>query len=136
MILCFQKPPKPRRYRRTRALFRTLGPAMNCKQGIIIFAALGISGCYSPDPKSITSDSPPSAIPAIKEAGEKNDRSAIPRLVKDLDDNDSAIRFAAISALRKMTGQDFGYRYYDDEFTRRPAIDRWHQWMKDHPSGQ
>jgi len=109
---------------------------MNWKQGIIILAAVGISGCFTPAPRSLTSDSPPSAIPAIKEAAEKNDRSAIPRLVQDLDDNDSAMRFAAISALQKMTGQDLGYRYYDDEFARQPAIDQWKQWLKEHPSGQ
>ncbi len=109
---------------------------MNWKHGIIIFAGVCVSGCYSPDPKSLTSDSPPSAIPAIKEAADKNDRAAIPRLVQCLDNNDSAMRFAAINALRKLTGQDFGYRYYDDEFDRRPALDRWRQWLKDHPSGQ
>jgi hypothetical protein len=109
---------------------------MNWKHGIIILAGLCVSGCFSPDPKSLTSDSPPSAIPAIKQAGNNNDRSAIPRLVQDLDDNDSAIRFAAICALRKITGQDFGYRYYDDELARRPAVEHWQQWMKDHPSGR
>jgi len=109
---------------------------MNWKYGIMILAGMLISGCYTPEPKSLSSDSPPSAIPAIKEAAEKNDRAAIPRLIQDLDNNDSAIRFAAINALRKMTGQDFGYRYYDDEFTRRTAIESWRQWMKDHPSGK
>jgi len=34
------------------------------------------------NPKSINSDSPPSAIPAIKDAADKNDRAANPRLVK------------------------------------------------------
>ncbi len=109
---------------------------MNWKHGIIILAGGCVCGCFSPDPKSLTSDSPPSAIPAIKQAGDDNDRAAIPRLVQDLDDDDSAMRFAAISALHKMTGQDFGYRYYDDEFTRRAAIERWRNWLKDHPSGQ
>jgi len=93
-----------------------------------------VGGCFSPDPKSIGSDSAPSAIPAIKSAADQDDRSAIPRLVQDLDDHDSAIRFAAISALKSMTGQDFGFRYYDGESARRPAVQRWRQWLKDHPS--
>jgi hypothetical protein len=109
---------------------------MKWKPGIIILAGLCFSGCYAPDPISLSSDSAPSAIPAIKIASDKDDRAAIPRLVQDLNDNDSAIRFAAINALRKITGQSFGYRYYDDEFTRRPALQRWRQWAKDHPSGQ
>jgi hypothetical protein len=53
-----------------------------------------------------------------------------------LDDEDSAIRFAAISALKRMTGQDLGYRYYDGEYDRRAAVERWRQWLKDHPSPQ
>ena len=111
---------------------------MNWKIGIVILAvgstAVLVGGCFSPDPKSLTSDSPPSAIPAIKEAADNNDRKAIPRLVQDLDSEDSAIRFAAIGALRRMTGEDFGYRYYDDEFDRQPAIKRWNEWLKAHPS--
>jgi hypothetical protein len=111
---------------------------MNWKIGIGIVAmasAVGlVGGCFSPDPKSLTSDSPPSAIPAIKDAADQNDRKAIPRLVQDLDDQDSAIRFAAIAALKRMTGEDFGYRYYDSEFDRAPAIKRWNEWLKAHPS--
>jgi hypothetical protein len=107
---------------------------MNCKLGIMILAGGLVSGCFSPDPISLTSDSPPSEIPAIKQAADKNDRTAIPRLVQDLDANDSAVRFAAINALRRMTGEDFGYRYYGDEIDRRPAVQSWRQWLKEHPS--
>jgi HEAT repeat protein len=107
---------------------------MNCKTGIMILAVGLVGGCFSPDPKSLGSDSAPSAIPAIKDAADHNDRKAIPRLVQDLDDHDSAIRFAAISALKRMTGQDLGFRYYDGEWDRRSAVQRWRQWLKDHPS--
>jgi len=107
---------------------------MNCKTGIMFLAATLGGGCFSPDPKSIGSDSASSAIPAIKTAADQDDRKDIPRLVQDLDDSDSAIRFAAISALKRMTGQDLGFRYYDDEWDRRSAVQRWQQWLKDHPS--
>ena len=111
---------------------------MNWKIGIAILAVGStvalVGGCFSPDPKSLTSDSPPSAIPAIKDAADQNDRKAIPRLVQDLSDQDSAIRFAAITALRRMTGEDFGYRYYESESERGPAITRWNEWLKAHPS--
>jgi len=33
---------------------------------------------FSPDPVSLNSDSPASAIPAIKQAADNNDRKAIP----------------------------------------------------------
>jgi hypothetical protein len=106
---------------------------MNCKTGIMVLTAGLVGGCFSPDPKSLGSDSAPSAIPAIKDAADRDDRKAIPRLVQDLDDHDSAIRFAAISALKRMTGQDLGYNYYDSEWIRRSAVQRWRQWLKDHP---
>jgi HEAT repeat protein len=107
---------------------------MNWKVWIIMMAAgMLAGGCFAPDPISITSDSPASAIPAIKQAADRNDRTAIPRLIEDLNDPDSAIRFAAIQALEKMTGQTLGYRYYDDEVQRRPAVQRWRQWLKDQP---
>ena len=110
---------------------------MNCKTGIMLLAvSLLVGGCFSPDPKSLGSDAAPSAIPAIKDAADRNDRSAIPRLVQDLDDHDSAIRFAAISALKRMTGQDFGFKYYDSEWNRRSAVQRWRNWLKDRPSSQ
>ncbi|HEX4052744.1 MAG TPA: HEAT repeat domain-containing protein [Tepidisphaeraceae bacterium] len=107
---------------------------MNWKIGITILAGGLVSGCFSPDPKSLTSNSAPSEIPAIKEAADKKDHRAIPRLVLDLDDKDSAVRFAAINALRRITGEDFGYRYYDNELDRRPAVMRWQKWLKDHPT--
>jgi hypothetical protein len=106
---------------------------MNFKAGIIFALSLTAGGCFSRDPKSLNSDSAPSAIPAIKDAGQDKDRKAIPRLIDDLNDGDSAIRFAAITALTKMTGQTFNYRYYDEESERRPAIAQWRQWLKDHP---
>jgi hypothetical protein len=28
-----------------------------------------------------------------------------------------------------MTGQQFGYRYYDNETGRAPAVGRWHDWL-------
>ncbi len=96
----------------------------------MILAGGLVGGCYSPDPKSLSSNSAPSAIPAIKDAAIENNRSAIPRLVQDLSDSDSAIRFAAITALRRLTGQDLGYRYYDSEYDRRPAVKRWQQWVE------
>lgn len=107
---------------------------MNWKVGIIVMLVCIMGGgCFSPDPPSIKSDSAPTAIPAIKEAATSDDRADIPRMIEDLNDPDSAIRFAAIEALQKMTGQTLGYRYYDDEPARRPAVQRWRQWLKDHP---
>jgi hypothetical protein len=106
---------------------------MNWKAGIIVVLVGSAGGCYSPEPKSLTGSGAPSVIPAIKAAADAKDRKAIPRLIADLEDNDPAIRFAAINALQRITGQTLGYQYYDDEDRRKPAVERWRQWLKDHP---
>jgi hypothetical protein len=108
--------------------------AMNGKLSIMVLASALIGGCYAPEPISLNSENAPSEIPAIKLAAARHDRTAIPRLVQDLNDPDSAVRFAAINALRQITGEDFGYRYYDDETGREPAIQRWRDWLKEHPA--
>jgi hypothetical protein len=107
---------------------------MNWKFGIMLLVGAAIGGCYSPDPISLTSDSAPSAVPAIKIAAERDNQAALPRLVTDLEDSDAAIRFAAINALRRMTGEDFGYRYYENAPARRPAVLRWKLWLKERPA--
>jgi hypothetical protein len=106
---------------------------MNWKAGIIVVLVGSAGGCFTPEPKSLNAHGAPSAIPAIKAAAEARDRKAIPRLIADLDDNDSAIRFAAIYALERITGDTLGYRYYDDQDARKPALRRWQQWLKEHP---
>ena len=68
-------------------------------------------------------------IPAIKEAVEEHDPAAVRQLVKDLDSDDGAVRFFAIEALERLTGESFAYHYYDDEDERRPAVLRWRQWL-------
>jgi hypothetical protein len=112
------------------------GPfGMKAKIGILVAAlALLTGGCFTPDPKSLNSDNAASADPAIKDAAIQDNRQAIPRLIVLLDDNDSAIRFAAICALEKMTGQTFDYHYYDDVPDRQPAIQRWQHWLAEHPT--
>lgn len=107
---------------------------MRTRLGILLIAVGFLAcGCFSPDPKSLSSDNAASAVPAIKDAAAQNDRKAIPRLVDFLDDNDPANRFAAITALQKMTGQTFDYHYYDDVPARKPAVDRWKQWLANQP---
>jgi hypothetical protein len=71
---------------------------------------------------------PLNSIPAIQEAARKKDRKAIPELVKQLDNDDPAIRFYAISALQDITGQTFGYHYFDDKPRRKPAVEKWAEW--------
>ena len=71
-------------------------------------------------------------IPAMKSAVEARDlaNSAEP-MVKSLESDDPAERFYAIQGLKRLTGEDLGYTYYEDEPARRPAVNRWKDWLKD-----
>ena len=106
------------------------------REGPIIFLAFAavipalIAGCDAPPIKPVLTDPDPSIkIPAIELAVQKNDRSAIPVLIKSLESDDPAIRFYANDALKKLTGQDFGFLYYSDDEARRPAVKRWQAWL-------
>ena len=99
----------------------------------MVLAAFAVSlgaGCTAPRPPLVVTDPDPSVkIPAFKKAVQKKDRGAVRQLVKDLDSDDPAVRFYAIGALERMTGQQLGYRYYDDEASRAPAIAKWQNWL-------
>ena len=66
-------------------------------------------------------------IVAIREAGERRDKVAVPLLVDRLEDEDSAVRFYAILALERITGDRLGYRYEDSASERHDAVERWRQ---------
>ncbi len=92
--------------------------------------ALSLAGCTAPRERRIVSNPDPSGkIPAIKEAVEHNDLTVARQLVKDLDNDDPAVRFYAGQGLERLTGDSFGYEYYLDDQQRKPAIDRWKQWL-------
>lgn len=107
---------------------------MGVARGILITACLAAGGCIPRESQSIGAVDPMASIPAIQRAAETNDRSAIPALVAQLNNDDPAIRFYAFCALRRMTGNSFDYRYYDDVDERRPAIERWQKWLKQRKS--
>ncbi|HTW95957.1 MAG TPA: hypothetical protein VMD30_14235 [Tepidisphaeraceae bacterium] len=108
---------------------------MRMEQWLIIGgAACFISGCFAPEPPDIHSQNAPQLVPAIEIAVQHHDQSAVPFLVDDLSSQDAAVRIYAIDGLRRLTGKDFGYRAYDDEETRRPAVHRWQAWEATHKS--
>ena len=94
---------------------------------LILLCLATLVGCSKPEKPSIYSSDPSLKIPALKTAdsGEKE----IKQMVKDLDSDDPAIRFYTINRLTQITGNSFGYRYYDDEIRRRPALKKWQQWL-------
>lgn len=92
-------------------------------------AAMALIGCASPAGKGLRDDDASFKIPAIKQAVERNDRSAIPELINSLASDDAAVRFYAIEGLKRLTGQTLDYHFYDPEPDRLAAIDRWKQWQ-------
>jgi hypothetical protein len=68
---------------------------------------------------------PAQRIRAIKWAGENKVQAAVPLLVDRLQEQDSAVRFYAIEALRRITGTDRGYDYKADAASRAQAVARW-----------
>ncbi|HWE94547.1 MAG TPA: HEAT repeat domain-containing protein [Tepidisphaeraceae bacterium] len=97
---------------------------------LAVLATAGAGGCIAHGPRVITDPDPECKIPAIKAAVAKHDRKAIPQLISDLNSDDPAIRFYAIDGLHSLTGESFGYRYYDDEEKRKPAVKKWHEWLE------
>ena len=95
---------------------------------ILAFSTLACRGTM-PTP-NVAAPEPESRIPGIKRAGDSHDRSALPQLVESLNDDDPAVRLFAIAALEKFSKDRFGYEYYLDEDGRKPALDRWRDWLK------
>jgi hypothetical protein len=91
-------------------------------------------GCSFREPSMQSSD-PALKVPAIKAAAQSNDLSAGKQLVAELDNDDPAIRFYAISALERLTGQRLGYEYYQEREHRQAAIKRWEEWLAARDSG-
>jgi len=92
--------------------------------------ALMATSCAAPRPPLVVTDPDPSVkIPAIQKAVREKDQSVVPQLVKDLDSDDAAVRMYANHALEELTGQNFGFRYYDDDAEREPAVQRWKRWL-------
>ena len=97
----------------------------------VMMVALSLgAGCSALRPKPKL-DSPEAAekIPAIRQAVQRHDLTAAPQLVADLDSEDPAVRLYANQALVRLTGKNFGFRYYDSEEKRKEAVAKWQQWL-------
>jgi HEAT repeat protein len=102
---------------------------MHPNLSILLTLAL-LTGCSARSgPRGLASDDSAEKIPAIKRAGEQRDGRTIPLLIKELNNDDPAVRFYAIEALERITGQTLDYHYYDSEASRAAAVGRWEKWL-------
>jgi len=95
-------------------------PLIACVVGLVATACappVSSGGFDAPDPAS--------RIYAIERAMRTDDVSKTPLIVEQLDSDDPAVRFLAIGALEKLTGETYGYHYDDPPYLREPAIQRW-----------
>ena len=93
-----------------------------------------LTSCEAPRPPRLVTDPDPAVkIPAIRQVIRKHDLSAVPQLIKDLDNDDPAVRLYAGNALEQLTGQQFGYQYFASEERRVVAIKQWRQWFAAQP---
>ena len=104
--------------------------AVACGTLALTIVLTSAAGCVRPSrPLVISDDDPTVKIRAYKKAVRQKDRAAVGQLVADLESDDPAVRFYAIRGLRDLTGEDFGYVYYDGEDRRKAAVLRWRQWL-------
>lgn len=69
-------------------------------------------------------------IMAIKWAGDNKVLPAVPSLVDNLQNEDSAVRLYSISALYRITGTDCGYDYKSSPSRRGQAVECWKSFIK------
>ncbi len=104
---------------------------MLTKRAIACGAAL-LAGSCGPSATDAHFDSanPAARLYAIERAARTGDITAAAHLVEQLDSGDPAVRLLAIAALKRLTGETYGYRHYDPPHLRRPAIRRWVEAVK------
>ena len=103
---------------------------------IVGVMGIAVAACSAPRTPLVLSNPDPSGkIPAIKLSVQRGEKAAAPQLIKDLESDDPAVRFYAIQGLERLTGETFGYRYYDDERERRPALEKWQAWLRGWEAG-
>ena len=94
----------------------------------------GLADLENPDPTI--------RIRAIKWAGKYQVHDAVPLLVDRLQEQDRSVRFFAILALKRITGDDLGFDYKADASCRARAVEKWRQslitneWQKNDPNTQ
>lgn len=106
---------------------------MRCTLGpLALLALVAALGCApSATEGGFASPAPGARIYAIEDAVKFNQRSQIPNIVECLCSDDDLLRYMAIGALQRMTGQDLGYQFDDPDPLRFVAYKRWQQWTID-----
>jgi hypothetical protein len=94
------------------------------------------SGCTAPPVQpDLDADHAAAKVPALVAEADRGPYANYAALVRALDDDDPAARFAAARALQQLTGESLGYRFFDDRLARQDAVARWQAWVIQRQSG-
>jgi hypothetical protein len=74
---------------------------------------------------------PGDRVAAIVRIVETGDRTRLGEIVCRLEDEDAAVRFAAIVGLERMTGTRRGCGYGGDAFERTAGVARWRRYLRE-----
>lgn len=78
----------------------------------------------------ISSEGVEDRIRGIKIAADRKDVGAVPLIVDRLEDEDDGVRFYAILALERITGERFGYDYAKVSRDRAASVQKWRLYIK------
>ena len=96
---------------------------------IIILIIMLLSGCLQTSHPISLADlenpNPVMRIKAVKWVGENKNSQTVPKLLELSQDEDQAVRFYAIIALRNITQTDLGFDYQADARRRAEAVNQW-----------
>ena len=119
-------------------------PSRNCARSpsarrgaalLLAMVLLGLlpPGCASrPTPReALQAASPLTRAEGVVRLAENGDPDAVAALVEMLEDPDRGVRLFAIVALRRLCGEDFGYRYYQTAPERESSIEAWREALRE-----
>lgn len=91
-----------------------------------LFGACACQSTATPRQK-LESPYPLDRVTASVTLAERGDVQAVHQLVKLLEDRNSTVRMYAALALKRLTGETYGYEYYAPATERAAAVTRWQE---------
>ncbi len=82
--------------------------------------------------ENLTHRDPQIRLQAVVQVTEAGDPASVPDLLRRLDDDDDAVRYYAHIGVKRLTGQDLGFRPYAARAERAAAVRRWWTWYEQH----
>ena len=105
---------------------------------LLALMLLGATGCKvgPKDFRAILNPAPHVRSRAVALGDDLPESIAVPALIDRLEDPDSVVRLSAHEALKRRTGQDFGYLAWGEPSERAQAVARWRSWWRGRQAGQ